>query len=85
MKAVRERGDRCVAAGLGRIDHMQQLFVTTLRVAGDRLSALRRDQTGQTLVEYALILTLVSLLTIGTLLVMTGKINQLFTQVANNL
>jgi len=64
---------------------MQQLFVTTLRAAGDRRSALRRDQTGQTLVEYALILTLVSLLTIGTLLVMTGKINQLFTQVANNL
>jgi Flp pilus assembly pilin Flp len=64
---------------------MQQLFVTTLRAAGDRCSALRRDQTGQTLVEYALILTLVSLLTIGTLLAMTGKINQLFTQVANNL
>jgi len=64
---------------------MQQLFVTVLRTAGDRLSALRGDQTGQTLVEYALILTLVSLLTIGTLLVMTGKINQLFTQVANSL
>jgi len=47
------------------------------------VAAARDREDGQTLVEYALILALVSILTIGTLLLITDKLNATFTQIAN--
>ena len=47
------------------------------------VAAAREREDGQTLVEYALILALVSILTIGTLLLITDKLNATFTQIAN--
>jgi len=41
----------------------------------------RDQEEGQTLVEYALILALVSIGTIAALLALTGKINDVFNQV----
>jgi Flp pilus assembly pilin Flp len=60
--------------------------VTKYIVRLQTLAATARDrEDGQTLVEYALILALVSILTIGTLLLITDKLNSTFTQIANTL
>ena len=48
-------------------------------------AAARDREDGQTLVEYALILALVAILTIGTLLLITQKLNSTFTQIADAL
>jgi len=60
--------------------------VTKYIVRLQTLAAAARDrEDGQTLVEYALILALVAILTIGTLLLITDKLNATFTQIANAL
>jgi Flp pilus assembly pilin Flp len=45
----------------------------------------RDQEEGQTLVEYALILALVSIGTIAALLALTGKINDVFNQIVTAL
>ena len=45
----------------------------------------RRQEEGQTLVEYALILTMVSIGSIAVLLTLSGKINGIFTTISNAL
>ena len=45
----------------------------------------RRREEGQTLVEYALILTMVSIGSIAVLLVLSGKINGIFDTISNAL
>jgi len=65
---------------------MIPLLVTIADSLARRFAQLRvQAEAGQTLIEYALILTIVSLGTVGALLVMTGKLNSFFLQVANNL
>ena len=46
---------------------------------------LNRDEEGQGLAEYALILALIAILTIVALLFMGGRINTLFSTVGNKL
>ena len=45
----------------------------------------RRREEGQTLVEYALILTMVSIGSIAVLLALSGKINGVFDQISSAL
>jgi Flp pilus assembly pilin Flp len=52
------------------------------QVAGHE--AIRREE-GQTLVEYALILTMISIGSIAVLLALSGKINGVFTSISNAL
>ena len=47
--------------------------------------ALRRAEKGQTLVEYALILTLTVLVVVGALAFLGGEVSSVFNQVANDL
>ena len=64
---------------------MRNLFLRALvrsQVAGRE--AIRREE-GQTLVEYALILTMVSIGSIAVLLALSGKINGIFTDISNAL
>ena len=49
------------------------------------VARLRREDEGQTLVEYALILALVSIVAIGTLAALGVKINGVLTTVTNAL
>lgn len=49
------------------------------------VARLRRDDEGQTLVEYALILAFVSILSIAALTVLSGQINAVLTKVSNAL
>jgi Flp pilus assembly pilin Flp len=56
---------------------MAYLTVTFLNV--------KDGEDGQTLVEYALILALVSILSIAALLALSGKINTVFTNITNTL
>jgi Flp pilus assembly pilin Flp len=56
--------------------------VIRLQVA---LTAARERQEGQTLVEYSLILAMVSIGSIAALLVLSGKINAVFTTISNTL
>ena len=64
---------------------MSDIF-TKLIVATQNAVANARDrEEGQTLVEYALILALVSIGTIAALLALTGKINTVFKQVTDAL
>ena len=58
-------------------------LITQLVVRAQNTVAAAREEEGQTLVEYALILALVSIGTIATLLLVTGKLNTVFNQVAN--
>ena len=48
-----------------------------------RLAALRRDEEGQALVEYALILGLVSIVSIAALTLLGGNIADILDQIAN--
>lgn len=48
-----------------------------------RIALRARVEEGQTLVEYALIIALVSIGTTAALLVLTGKLNGVFQSVAN--
>jgi Flp pilus assembly pilin Flp len=49
------------------------------------VARLRREDEGQTLVEYALILAFVSVLSIGALTILHNQINAVFTTVSNAL
>jgi pilus assembly protein Flp/PilA len=49
------------------------------------VARLRRDDEGQTLVEYALILALVSIVAIGALALLGAKIDSVLTTVTNAL
>jgi Flp pilus assembly pilin Flp len=49
------------------------------------VARLRREDEGQTLVEYALILAFVSVLSIGALTLLSNQINAVFTTVTNAL
>jgi Flp pilus assembly pilin Flp len=51
----------------------------------DHLVARSREDEGQTLVEYALILAFVSVLSIGALTLLSAQINRVFTTVTNAL
>ena len=60
---------------------VRNLVITALvraQVAGRE--AIRREE-GQTLVEYALILTMISIGSIAVLLALSGKINTVFNQI----
>jgi pilus assembly protein Flp/PilA len=48
-----------------------------------RLAAMRRDEEGQALVEYALILGLVSIVSIAALTLLGGNIADILDQIAN--
>ena len=64
---------------------MRNLFLRALvrsQVAGRE--SIRREE-GQTLVEYALILTMISIGSIAVLLALSGKINSVFTSISNAL
>ena len=49
------------------------------------VARLRRDDEGQTLVEYALILAFVSVLSIGALTILHTQIDAVFTTISNAL
>ena len=49
------------------------------------VARLHREDEGQTLVEYALILAFVSVLSIGALTLLSNQINAVFTTVTNAL
>lgn len=53
--------------------------------ATDLLSDVRRDEEGQTLVEYSLILALISIVSIGLMIILGGDIGTVFTNVSNAL
>jgi Flp pilus assembly pilin Flp len=64
---------------------MRNLFLRALvrsQVAGRE--GIRREE-GQTLVEYALILTMISIGSIAVLLALSGKINTVFNQISTAL
>ena len=63
---------------------MSQL-ITQLVVRVQCAAAAGRDEDGQTLVEYALIITAVSIGTMVALGALSGKLNLLFNQIANAL
>ncbi len=50
-----------------------------------RLQAAKVREEGQTLVEYSLILAMLSIGSIAVLLVLSGKINDVFTTISNAL
>jgi Flp pilus assembly pilin Flp len=56
---------------------INRIFALLHATSGD---PLRREE-GQTLVEYALILTMVSIGSIAVLLALSGKINTIFNQI----
>jgi pilus assembly protein Flp/PilA len=49
------------------------------------LFLLRRNERGQSMVEYALILVLIAVVVIGTLTIMGGQINNIFHSISNSL
>ena len=61
---------------------MSTAFLRLVVASQAALAAPRREE-GQTLVEYALILALVSIGTLVALGAITGKLNDVFNQVAN--
>jgi pilus assembly protein Flp/PilA len=70
-------------AGIGRGDlpkeeHMLRIYEVMLA----KLAAVRGDEEGQALVEYALILGLVSIVAIGALTLLGGNINNILNQIA---
>jgi pilus assembly protein Flp/PilA len=46
---------------------------------------VKRDEEGQTLAEYALILALIAVVVIGAVVFLSGKISSIFTNVGNHL
>jgi len=61
-------------------------FINEFAVRLQSLAVSARDrEEGQTLVEYALILTMVSIGSIVVLLALSGKINTVFSQISNAL
>jgi Flp pilus assembly pilin Flp len=62
-------------------DFINRIFASLQFAAGEG----RRREEGQTLVEYALILTMVSIGSIAVLLALSGKINGIFTDISNAL
>jgi len=64
---------------------MSDLFTKLLVATQNTVSELRDREEGQTLVEYALILALVSIGTIAALLALTGKINGVFNDITDAL
>jgi Flp pilus assembly pilin Flp len=62
-------------------DFINRIFASLLFAAGEA----RGREEGQTLVEYALILTMVSIGSIAVLLALSGKINGIFTDISNAL
>jgi Flp pilus assembly pilin Flp len=62
-------------------DFINRIFAQLQFAVGDA----RRREEGQTLVEYALILTMVSIGSIAVLLVLSGKINGIFDTISNAL
>ena len=61
---------------------MSELIMQVVVRAQNAVAAAREEE-GQTLVEYALILALVSIGTLVALGAITGKLNTVFNQVAN--
>lgn len=53
--------------------------------AQNALWRLRHDEEGQTLIEYALIVSLIGVVTVGALVYLQGKIGSLFSDVGNEL
>jgi Flp pilus assembly pilin Flp len=64
------------------VNHMLNNLMAYLTVT---FMNIGEDEEGQTLVEYALILALVSILSIAALLALSGKINTVFTSITNTL
>jgi Flp pilus assembly pilin Flp len=64
---------------------MSDAFTRLVIQAQTAYAGLKEREEGQTLVEYALILALVSIGTIAALIALTGKINGVFTTVTNAL
>lgn len=51
----------------------------------NKLMSLVRDEEGQGMVEYGLILSLIAVVVIGALTLMGGNLNNMFTNAANNI
>jgi Flp pilus assembly pilin Flp len=64
---------------------MSDAFTTLVIQAQTAIAGATDREEGQTLVEYALILALVSIGTIAALIALTGKINSVFTTITNAL
>lgn len=62
-------------------------FVNAARALQVKMAVakLRREEEGQGMVEYGLILVLVSLVAIGALTIMGGEVNNAFTEAGNTL
>ena len=61
------------------------MFLTRSSSGPERLVPARDEETGQTLVEYALIISLIALACIVALGFLSGKIQQLFSDAGNSL
>lgn len=55
-------------------------FINCVRLS---MTDLRSREEGQALVEYALIITMISVASIAVLLALSGKITDVFTSIAN--
>jgi len=67
-----------------RRDSMRDVFTRLFVLVQAAIAEAREREDGQTLVEYALILALVSIGTIAALLAMTNKLNStLYTDIIN--
>jgi Flp pilus assembly pilin Flp len=64
---------------------MSDAFTRLVIQAQTAYAGLKEREEGQTLVEYALILALVSIGTIAALLALTGKSNNVFTEITDAL
>jgi len=62
---------------------MTHFINRTFALLHSGLADTRRREEGQTLVEYALILTMVSIGSIAVLLALSGKINTVFNQISS--
>ena len=63
---------------MGRESHMTDAFTWALVRVQNAVAGLREREEGQALVEYALILTLVSIVAIAALTILGGKVRGVF-------
>jgi len=67
------------------VDSIQSLPMRAYLALGESLSELRKRQEGQALVEYALLLSLIAIVSIAVLTVLGHDVSRIFSKISNKL